>query len=518
MTDTNEDHLLYSTRDDTAPGVSFQHALLHPSAPHNGLYTFTKLPHISLEEIRNFTNLTYAKLCVDIFNRLKLGIHRSVLEEALVCYKNFDDSYNPAPLQAVNENLFMLNLFSGPTRAFKDMALQPFGRLFAHLATQDTRPYLILTATSGDTGPATLQSFANQSHIRVVCIYPYGGTSDVQRLQMTTHTAPNVKVIGIEGDFDAAQNALKKLIANADFIKKLKEQGFALSAANSVNIGRIVFQIIYYFWAYAKLLKSEHITLGEKISVVVPSGNFGNILGAFFAKKMGLPLERLVSASNANNILSDFINTGVYDISKRNLIKTKSPAMDILKSSNVERVLYALFGAQRTKQLMDSLDRRDSYSLTAEELSVLQQDFSAFECDDRTCMQSIAQGFKEGLLLDPHSAIAYYVAKSLQKSGTIGKSVFLATAEWSKFAPSVREALKEAHIIQDAHNTSQISDREAIDEICSLSSVDNPIKAPEQIRQLFNKKEVQQDIVPIPQLEMCIIRWVRSSLKHYSQN
>ena len=219
---TYDENLLYSTRDDTAFGVSFQHALLHPNAQHNGLYTFTKLPHISLEDIENFTNLTYTKLCVDIFNRLKLGIHRSVLEEALLSYKNFDDSYNPAPLKVVNENLFMLNLFSGPTRAFKDMALQPFGRLFAHLATQDTRPYLILTATSGDTGPATLQSFANQPHIRVVCIYPYGGTSDVQRLQMTTHTAPNVKVIGIEGDFDGAQSALKKLIANVDFVKKLK--------------------------------------------------------------------------------------------------------------------------------------------------------------------------------------------------------------------------------------------------------------------------------------------------------
>lgn len=513
---TYDENLLYSTRDDTAFGVSFQHALLHPNAQHNGLYTFTKLPHISLEDIENFTNLTYTKLCVDIFNRLKLGIHRSVLEEALLSYKNFDDSYNPAPLKVVNENLFMLNLFSGPTRAFKDMALQPFGRLFAHLATQDTRPYLILTATSGDTGPATLQSFANQPHIRVVCIYPYGGTSDVQRLQMTTHTAPNVKVIGIEGDFDGAQSALKKLIANVDFIKKLKEQGFALSAANSVNIGRIAFQIIYYFWAYVKLLKDGHITLGEKISVVVPSGNFGNILGAFFAKKMGLPLERLVSASNANNILSDFINTGVYDISKRNLIKTKSPAMDILKSSNVERVLYALFGAQRTKQLMDSLDKRDFYSLTAEELSLLQQDFSAFECDDKMCMQSIAQGFKEGLLLDPHSAIAYFVAKNLQKSGVIGKSVFLATAEWSKFAPSVREALKEADIIKNTQEAYEISDKQAIDEICSLSCANNPIKAPDQILQLFSKKEVQQDIIPIPQLEMCIMRWVRCSLKHYS--
>ena len=184
------------------------------------------------------------------------------------------------------------------------------------------------------------------------------------------------------------------------------------------------------------------------------------------------------------------------------------------KSSNVERVLYALFGAQRTKQLMDSLDKKDFYSLTAEELSLLQQDFSAFECDDKMCMQSIAQGFKEGLLLDPHSAIAYFVAKNLQKSSVIGKSVFLATAEWSKFAPSVREALKEADIIKNTQEAYEISDKQAIDEICSLSCANNPIKAPEQILQLFSKKEVQQDIIPIPQLEMCIMRWVRCSLKH----
>lgn len=366
---------------------------------------------------------------------------------------------------------------------------------------------MILAATSGDTGPATLQSFANKKYIKVVCLYPSGGTSDVQRLQMTTQDAKNCKVIGIKGDFDDAQSALKNLLANKHFIQNLKNLGISLSAANSVNIGRIVFQIVYHFWAYMSAVKNGNITFGEKLSIVVPSGNFGNILGAFFAKKMGLPLDRLVVASNENNILSDFINTGVYDISSRHLIKSKSPAMDILKSSNVERMLYFYFGAQRTKELMENLATQGKYSLLDSELALLQEDFSAMSCNDKQCLQSIEEGFKNGYVLDPHTAIGYYVAKSLQQKAVIGKSIFLATAEWSKFAPSVHLALMGDKIPKSCPTThSTLHDEKAIEAICAKANC----TISKQITNLFAKEEVQKDVLSVEKLESHIIEWLKT--------
>lgn len=491
-----------STRDSNpALAKNFKDAILNPSAPQGGLYTFDTLPKLNTQDIVSLSNLSYEELCIKLFKILDLGLDEVLLKDVLQCYKSFDDPTNPAPIISFDENLFMLNLYSGPTRAFKDMALQPFGALLSHFAAQKKQTYMILAATSGDTGPATLQSFANKPFIKVVCLYPSGGTSDVQRLQMTTQEASNCKVIGIYGDFDDAQNALKSLLNNTHFIESLHKQNIALSAANSVNIGRIVFQIIYHFWAYISLFKNNKLTLGEKISIVVPSGNFGNILGAFFAKKMGLPIDKLVVASNVNNILSDFINTGVYDISKRNLLKSKSPAMDILKSSNVERVLYALFGAKRTKECMQSLNTTGAYTLNEDELALLREDFLALFCDDTQCLQSIAQGFKCGFVLDPHSAIAYYGAKKLQEEGAIAKTIFLSTAEWSKFAPSVWEALVKAQMVQGICK----NDKEALEGICAHTQA----SIPPQISTLFDKKEVQNDVILPTEIESCIMQWLR---------
>ena len=493
-----------STRDSNpALAKSFKDAILNPSAPQGGLYTFDTLPKLSTQDIISLSNLSYEGLCIKLFKILNLGLDEALLKDVLRCYKSFDNPNNPAPLHKFSDNLFMLNLYSGPTRAFKDMALQPFGALLSHFAAQKKQTYLILAATSGDTGPATLESFANKPYIKVICLYPDGGTSDIQRLQMTTQNASNCKVIGIKGNFDDAQSALKNLLNDKDFITNLHAQGIYLSAANSVNIGRIVFQIIYHFWAYFSLLKNAQITFGEKISIVVPSGNFGNILGAFFAKKMGLPLQKLVVASNVNNILSDFIHSGVYDVSSRVLLRSKSPAMDILKSSNVERVLYALFGAKRTRQLMESLQTKGAYSLNQDELALLQDDFSALYCDDTQCLQSMTEVIKKGFVLDPHSAIAYYGAKKLQKENIIDKSVFLATAEWSKFAPSVWEALQEAYSLQDGYS----DEKNAIKDICEHTSA----VLPQAISTLFNKPITQKDVVAISVIRSCIMQWIEQS-------
>lgn len=504
-----------STRDDDPSlGVGFIEAMLQPSAPQGGLYTFQSLPILSLEDIQSFQNLNYRALCVEIFNRLGLGLEEQLLHEVLQSYDGFDDVFNLAPIRPLSNNgknnMFMLELFHGQTRAFKDMALQPFGRLLSHFAKKQNKTYLILVATSGDTGPATLQSFANQPNTKVICLYPRGGTSDVQRLQMTTHSAPNLKTIGLRGDFDEAQSTIKALLSNSDFISRLERETLSLSVANSVNIGRIVFQLIYHIWSYVLLLKHSQITLGERISVVVPSGNFGNILGAFFVKKMGLPIDKLVVATNVNNVLSEFINTGVYDISRRKLIPSKSPAMDILKSSNVERMLYANFGAERTMDLMRDLARDGRYSLNTQEILKIQEDFLALECDDETSLRSIAQGFKdEQLLFDPHSAIGYEVAKRFQAQNKIGKCIIVGTAEWSKFAPSVYEALKRDGILvgDSAGMSSRITDKEAIESLCALSPM---ISVPKQILRLFSVQEVQNEVVSAEEIEECIWSWIHT--------
>ena len=228
-----------------------------------------------------------------------------------------------------------------------------------------------------------LETFKNQSNVKVACLYPDGGTSDVQKLQMVTEDADNLKIIGVKGNFDDTQHALKELLASEDFKAELKERNIKLSAANSVNFGRIIFQIIYHIHAYLEMVRAKNIKMGEKIYLVVPSGNFGNALGGYYAKKAGLPIEKMLIASNINNILTDWITTGAYDLTDRELILTESPAMDILKSSNIERVMFDKFGGKRTKELMDALVNDGKYQLSAEEQISLQEDFVAtFSSDD----------------------------------------------------------------------------------------------------------------------------------------
>ncbi|MDE5603220.1 MAG: threonine synthase, partial [Helicobacter sp.] len=312
--------------------VSFKDSVLNPNASYGGLWTLEKLPRFSDDEIQSFIGVNYQELAKKIFKSLGLDIQESLLDKALALYKNFDDKNTPAPLYKINKNLSIQKLYCGPTRAFKDMALQPFGEIFSAFLKDSSKEYLILVATSGDTGPATLESFANRDKIKVICLYPEGGTSAIQRLQMTTIAAKNIKVMAIKGDFDDAQNLLKNLLKDEKFLQRLAQDNLALSAANSVNFGRIAFQILYHIYASLQSFSLHK----KKVHIIIPSGNFGNALGAFYAKNMGFPIEKIGIASNANNILTDFIKSGIYDISNRTLQKTYSPAMDILTSSNVE--------------------------------------------------------------------------------------------------------------------------------------------------------------------------------------
>ncbi|MEM7562371.1 MAG: threonine synthase [Pseudomonadota bacterium] len=426
--------------DGTRPSsASFSSALLSPIASFGGIYSPESMPGLPADFLQSHLNASYKQLAFDLLKHFQIDIEDAVIQQAVDLYDRFDDPSNPVPLVKFEENIYVSELYHGPTRAFKDMALQPFGVILSSLAKQQQRQFLILTATSGDTGPAALETFRNRDNIRVACLYPDGGTSDVQRLQMVTESAPNLKVIGIRGNFDDAQTALKHLLGSTSFNQRLSELGISLSAANSVNFGRIIFQILYQFEAYLSLVRQQAIQMGEAVVVHIPSGNFGNALGAFFARQVGLPIEKIVIASNANNVLTEWVQTGCYDMGKRELISTTSPAMDILKSSNVERVLFQLFGASRTREFMQQLDNSGKYQLSPEELTQIQNIFSADFCSDEEGNKYIKQAFEQGYLMDPHTATCLKTSRSEKFRGSV--NIICSTAEWTKFAPSIDHAL-----------------------------------------------------------------------------
>jgi len=476
--------------------VPFSFAILNPSASFGGLYVPESLPSIDKTFLENARTKSYKEITLEILKLFNIDIEDEVLQKAVALYDHFDNPSEPTPLSQIKEDLFVNELYHGPTRAFKDMALQPFGSILSHLAQKINEQYLILAATSGDTGPATLDTFANKPNIKVVCLYPDGGTSDVQRLQMTTQKSPNLKIIGIHGNFDDAQNALKSLLASTSFKEALNERHIKLSAANSVNFGRIIFQIIYHVYAYIALLKQNKVTVGDPFYTIVPSGNFGNALGAYYAKKMGLPIEKILIASNINNILTDLINTGVYDLRHRTLLQTTSPAMDILISSNVERVLFDKFGAHRTKELMDSLKNEKMYTLTPEELTLLREDFDAVYCDDAFGKQTIKHFADQGYVMDPHTATCLKAYEVLKRKPL--PSVLCSTAEWTKFAPTMLNAIKE--------DRTKYTDKEALDGISSALHV----KIPESIHALFEQPIVHDKVVEKNKIEAEIFTFLNT--------
>ena len=474
--------------------VTFSQAILSPIASYGGLYVPEKLPELGTAFLEKHHNSTYKELAQDLLAQFEIDIDDSVIKEALDLYDNFDDASNPVPVIKVKDNLYVSELYHGPTRAFKDMALQPFGKILSSVAQKREENYLILAATSGDTGPAALETFKNQKNIQVVCMYPANGTSDVQRLQMVTEDASNLKVIGIKGNFDDAQAALKNLLVSPSFKKTLEDKNISLSAANSVNFGRIIFQIIYHIHNYLELVRQDAIEIGEKVYLNVPSGNFGNVLGGFYAQEMGLPVEKLVISSNENNILTRLIQTGIYDIRDSELKLTTSPAMDILKSSNVERVLYSLYGAERTKELMEDLDKNNIYTLTELELEKLQELFVADYCNDEEGKGYIQSTFKyDGYLMDPHTATCF---KSYDtKSNPNIKSIVYSTAEWTKFSPVIANALTGETNAQD------IVALEAIAKEANL-------EIPSMIKELFSKDIIHESIIEKVDIEKEIVKFL----------
>ncbi len=478
-----------------AKEVEFSDAILNPSSSYGGLYVPKTIPNLGEEFLAKHIDTSYKELTFDILRSFNIDIDDKTINEALSLYDNFDNSSNPSPVVKIKDDLFVNEQYHGPTRAFKDMALQPFGSVLSSIAKKREEKYLILVATSGDTGPAALNTFKNKQGIKVVCIYPHEGTSDVQKLQMVTENGENIKVIGINGNFDDAQNALKNLLASQSFKDELLKDGLKLSAANSVNFGRIIFQIVYHFQSYLELLRAGEIKQGEKIYINVPSGNFGNILGAYYAQKMGLPVEKLLVSSNKNNILTQWLTTGIYDIRDKELYLTSSPAMDILKSSNIERVIFDLFGAKRTKELMENLNNNSYFEHTSDELNELKKYFSATHSDDAYGLKTIKSFVDDGYLMDPHTATCIKGYEELRENKSL-KTVIYSTAEWTKFSPTVLNALNQ--------NTTKYSDKEALETISKQLNL--PI--PESISSLFDTKVIHDTVIDIKDLESNIVKFL----------
>ena len=467
--------------ENSSSNVRFSEAILSPIASFGGLYVPETLPKLGEEFLLKHLNSSYKELASDMLSRFEIDIDAKVIQEALDLYDKFDDASNPVPVVKVKENLYISELYHGPTRAFKDMALQPFGVVLSSIAQQRDENYLILAATSGDTGPAALETFKNRANVKVACLYPDGGTSDVQRLQMITEKAENLKVIGINGVFDDAQNALKQLLASSEFNDSLKAHNTSLSAANSVNFGRIIFQIIYHIHSYLELVRQDAIVMGEKVYLNVPSGNFGNALGGYYAWEMGLPVEKIIISSNENNVLTKLIKTGKYDLRNSEVVGTTSPAMDILKSSNVERILYDMFGPKRTKELMHSLEVDNFYELSEVELARLQECFDADFCNGDEGKKYIKDTFENyGYLMDPHTATCLKSYETCCDAKI--KTIAYSTAEWTKFSPVIANALTGENDAKD------ITALESISKEASL-------EIPSMIKELFDKKIVHDTII-----------------------
>lgn len=437
----------HSTRDKSA-AVSAAQAIVKGLSPDGGLFVPQSVPRLSRFEIEALVKMNYNERAVDILKRFLTDFER---EEIKACV---DRAYNKekfetdsvAPLYKLSGGTYILELWHGPTFAFKDMALQ----ILPHLLTMSAKKagimdeITILVATSGDTGKAALEGFCDVENTRIIVFYPKDGVSNIQKLQMVTQDGKNVGVCSVLGNFDDAQNGVKEIFRDKGFAKELKEKNIILSSANSINWGRLVPQIVYYFSAYADLLKNEEISMGAEINIVVPTGNFGNILAAYYARRMGLPVKKLICASNANNVLTDFIATGIYD-RNRSFKTTVSPSMDILISSNLERFLYDVTGCDTEKVIgwMNELQQNGRYEVDGETKELMSEILWAGYCDDESTLKTIKQTEEEySYVVDTHTAVAVNVYGQYVKSTGDGtKTVIASTASPFKFSESVAYAV-----------------------------------------------------------------------------
>ena len=457
-----------STRDDSVK-VTASQAILKGLAPDGGLFVPESIPSFdkSLEEL---SKMSYKEVAYEV---MKLMLDDFTEEELKACIdKAYDEKFDTdviAPLVKA-DGAYYLELFHGATIAFKDMALSILPHLLITSAKKNDvhNEIVILTATSGDTGKAALAGFADVKGTRIIVFYPKNGVSPIQEKQMVTQKGDNTYVIGIKGNFDDAQTGVKKIFGDKELEKEMAEAGFQFSSANSINIGRLVPQIVYYVYAYTRLLADGEIKAGDKINAVVPTGNFGNILAAFYAKNMGLPINKLICASNENKVLYDFFTTGEYD-RNREFVLTTSPSMDILISSNLERLIYRIAGnsAKKNSELMESLKNTGKYEITPEMKAQLSDFYGnyATEAEDAATIKKLYED--TGYVIDTHTAVAATVYEKYKKeTGDDTVTVIASTASPYKFTRSVMDAIDSKY--------DSMTDFELVDELSKISNVAVP--------------------------------------------
>lgn len=493
--------LLYRSTRGGESNVTASQAILKGLASDGGLFVPDQIPALDVS-IDDLAKMTYQETAYAVMKQFLTDFTE---EELKHCIENaYDDKFDTeeiAPLAKAG-GAYFLELFHGKTIAFKDMALSilPYFMTTAARKNNAKNEIVILTATSGDTGKAAMAGFADVPGTRIIVFYPKDGVSRVQELQMLTQKGKNTCVVGIDGNFDDAQTGVKKIFGDKEFAKELDEMGFQLSSANSINIGRLVPQIVYYVYAYAKLYANGEIKKGEKVNVTVPTGNFGNILAAYFAKQMGIPFDKLICASNDNKVLYDFFTTGEYD-KNRDFILTSSPSMDILVSSNLERLLYLSCGrdAEKTKTMMNDLSMKGKYEITAD-----MREFMADFCGGYAGMDENAETIKKlyedtGYLIDTHTGVAAAVYNTYKKStGDTKKTIIASTASPYKFSRSVVEAVcgkewieDEFKLIDKLEKLSGVKIPQAIEEIRTAKILHNmqckPQEMKETVKSSFSK-------------------------------
>ena len=438
------------TRGAVQEPVEFTRAVIEGLAPGGGLFVPERVPELTLDDICNLATLPYAKRAAKIYRAFDIDLTDEQIDSITQgAYGDNFDTSAICPVTPLPDDMYLLELWHGPTSAFKDMALQCLPRFFSVSAAElrargeldDT--HMILVATSGDTGKAALEGFRDVDGVSIGVMYPDGGVSDIQYKQMATQRGSNVTVWGVRGNFDDCQTGAKNVFNDEAFAAELHESyHVALSSANSINWGRLMPQIVYYISAYAQLVADGRVERGSEIDVCVPTGNFGNILAAYYARRMGTPIRRLLCASNENRVLTDFINTGTYDISDRTFVKTPSPSMDILVSSNLERQLFELTGrdGEAIVGWMSDLREKRGFKVDRDTFAKMRALYAADSVDNDTCLRAIAELHERcGYLMDPHTAVAYKVAENLREDGV--PVVIASTAHWAKFGNNVYRAL-----------------------------------------------------------------------------
>lgn len=468
--------VLYKSTRGSKEEVTASMAILKGLSDDGGLFVPNQIPHLDVS-MEKLLPMSYQEVAYEVMSRFLTDYTEEELKSCIS--KAYDDKFDTTEIAPLKEaaGMYFLELFHGSTIAFKDMALSILPHLMTTAAKKNhaDKEIVILTATSGDTGKAAMAGFADVPGTKIIVFYPKNGVSAIQEKQMLTQKGDNTYVVGITGNFDDAQTAVKKMFNNEQLKEELSREGYQFSSANSINIGRLVPQVVYYVYAYKNMVKEGKIKAGEKLNIVVPTGNFGNILAAYYAKQMGLPVGRLICASNDNRVLYDFFRTGTYD-RNREFILTTSPSMDILISSNLERLIYRLCGenAQECKERMEQLSAQGYYDITDDMKKELSDFYGNYCSEGETAAAISAVYYGSGYVIDPHTAVAAGVYQKYKKETQDDTPVVIAsTASPYKFTRSVMDAVSDRY--------QGLSDFQLIDELEKLSKVAIP-KAIEEIR------------------------------------